>query len=385
MADYSTIDAINGAPLSNSTKDTYINTLGLLGTLLEFNPDHIPSFRKRMNDAEDSYDAIKYRWPDPATRCRVLTTILAVIRLTNIVLKGKSLSTWKHIHFVLTRNNSRRTGKLSLKEEKAWVPFKEIVAKREQLARTEFGSMTHLFLAWYTLWPPNRSDFDNTIIYENESDVPSTLRRWMYFKPPFGNGVVRSRSVSAVLRGGGGRAHGGSVHSMSLLTRSPDMPKVNFIVLRPETPREWNSSMPRPTYVDEWDAAPRLILLDHKTAGTHGRILRSLPIRLAEVLEASLYDYPRNRLFLRSDGEPFASSHSFTVWGERLLEKLFEGRRLGFNGLRHSYISNVSFDQSSPQQLAGLARDMGHSEFQQRRYTRGVFNPGRAPVLKEKD
>ena len=368
--------------LSEATKRTYTGTLKLLATLLGFNPYSLNEFRERMNTADESYDVIKGRWPNPATRCRVLTTILACLRLTHSTLEGRALTTWKHIHWVLTRNTSRKNGKLSGKEALAWVPFSEIVAKRVELARSEFGSMRHLFLAWYTLWPPNRADFGQTLVFRRESDVPEELRRWMYYRSPeLNNGVVKSRPIAPVLKGG---AKGGAVHSMSMLTRSRGMPEVNFVVLQPSTPREWHTTE-RPEYVEEWDKAPRLVILDHKTANTRGRILRALPLRLAEVLEASLHDLPRQFLFVRDDALMFNSAHSFTVWGERVLEKLFDGRRLGFNGLRHSYISNVDNNLSSPQQLATLARDMGHSEFMQRRYARGVFREGRAPVLKEPD
>jgi len=378
----SPVEAINDASISDATRATYGGTLSLLSELLEFNPYSRSDFISRMSDASNTYDIIKGRWPDPSTRCRVLTCILAIVRHGGMMLRGKGLTIWKHIHWVLTRNTARRHGKLSAKEEAAWVPFSEIAITRERLARTEFGSFDHLFLAWYTLWPPLRADFYDTVIYRTERDVPPELRRWMYFKPPFGNGTMSGGEISAVLRGG---AKGGAVHKMSTRKRNPEMPLTNFIVLQPETPREWTSSMPKPTWVNEWDRAPRLVLLKHKTANTHGRVLRSLPIRLAEVLDASLYDTPREVLFLRPDGQRFNSPHAYTVWGERLLARLFEGRRLGFNGLRHSYISNVSFDESSPQQLATLARDMAHSEFQQRRYTRGTFKEGRAPVMKEPD
>lgn len=246
---------------------------------------------------------------------------------------------------------------------------------RKRLEAHEPGSMRHLFLAWYSMWPPTRADHYNTTIYRTEADVPPALRAWMYFRPPHvDNGTVRMKPPTSLPQGG--------ARTIIVSRRSETMPHANFVVLMPSTPREWLGTKPRPTFVDEWDRAPRMVLMDHKTSNTSGRILRALPPQLAEVLAASLRAQPRDTLFLSNAGAQFTSSNSFTKWGERLLESLFGGRRLGFNGLRHTFISAVNFDKSSPQQLNTLARDMGHSAYQQRLYVRGDFKEGRAPVMK---
>lgn len=370
------LNIISTSPLSPFTKATYAGTLRLLADTLEFDLDSLSDLRSRLNRANESYEAIKERWPDPATRNRVLTCILAVVRYANLELAPTALSTWKHIHWVLTRNTSRRSGKLTPREAAAWVPLKEIIARREELGATQYGSMDHLFLCWYTMWPPNRADFFKTYIFDRESDVPGELRAWMHFKPPqHSTGTVNSREVNSVLSGGAAR-------TLTLKRRDDRMPHVNFICLQPTTSRATPGSI-QPAFVQEWDKSPRLVILSHKTAGSHGRLIRAIPGPLVDVLKASLELIPRNILFVRSDGKPFSSSHSFTVWGGRLLERLFNGRKLGFNGLRHSYISSVDYNRSSPSQLATLARDMGHSEYQQRRYARGDFKEGRDVAMKE--
>ena len=315
------------------------------------------------------------RWPNPVTRAAILTAILAALKLTDTPLEKKAHSQWLHIHFVLRRNSARRNGKLNAKEAEAWVGFPELLAMRKRLQVHEPGSMRHLFLSWYTMWPPTRADHYNTVIYRREKDVPPELRKWMHYRAPhLNNGTIRHKPLPTLPQGG--------ARTVIVSSRDPVMPRANFIVLEPSTQREWTSSLPRPSYVDEWDRAPRMVLMDHKTANTHGRILRSLPNELAHVLALSLRALPRMQLFLSNTGNTFKNSHSFTVWGERVLERLFDGRRLGFNGLRHSYISNVDMDKSSPQQLFTLARDMGHSAYQQKLYVRGEFKEGRAPVMK---
>jgi len=332
-----------------------------------------------LNAVDNAYGAIKTRWPHPVTRAKILTALLSYVKRKRPAnLEKKALSAWKHIHFVLRRNSARRTGKLSAREEAAWVPFKEIANMRRRLEHYEPGSMRHLFLSWYTLWPPTRADHYNTIIYQREADVPPVLRAWMYFRPPHvDNGTVREKAPQSSVPRGGAR-------TVIVSTRSDQMPRQNFIVLEPSTPREWSGSGPKPEFIGEWDRAPRMVILDHKSANTHGRVLRAIPPLLAQVLRESLHQQPRSRLFLSNRGEEFRSPHSFTVWGERTLATLFGGRRLGFNGLRHAYISNVNFSASSPQQLMTLARDMAHSTYMQQLYRRGNFKEGRDPVLKEK-
>ena len=355
---------------------TYQQSLAALGELLSFNPLNKAQLADMLGEVEDTYDAIKQRWSNPNTRAKILTAVLAAVKASGIDLHPRALSQWKHIHYVLRRNSARRDGKLNERESEAWVPFSEICDMRRRLEVHENGSMRHLFLAWYSLWPPTRADHFDTAIYRTESDVPSELRAWMYFRPPHvDNGTVRMKPPSALPQGGS--------RTVIVSRRSDTMPRANFIVLEPSTPREWTGvKIARPAYVDEWDRAPRMILLNHKTANTHGRIVRALPPALTEVLAASLRAQPREALFLTPTGMPFSNSHAFTVWGERTLERLFDGRRLGFNGLRHVYISNVDMDKSSPQQLITLARDMGHSALQQKLYVRGNFKEGREPVLK---
>ena len=50
----------------------------------------------------------------------------------------------------------------SLKQKEAYVPYKEIIAKRDTLAK---GSKERLLLALYTYLPPLRSDFNKVYIY----------------------------------------------------------------------------------------------------------------------------------------------------------------------------------------------------------------------------
>ena len=360
--------AIRDSDLSAISKRSYLNTLSLVGKAAHFNPESLASTRKALNDVDKTYAAITARWPTYTTRGKILTALLSAVRHSGLKLAGNALSRYKHIHHVLMRNNFRRQGRLSTREQTNWVSHKEFLDAQKALFASEPGSQRTLLISWLSLWPPNRADQDNVIIYNTEADVPPHLRKWMYAEPPtLGNGTIsaeklhRNLTIRAPLEGGA---------MSTTTTRDPSMPMQNFLVLRPSTLRKWRGTGPMPPDFHAWDRAPRLVLLDHKTAGTHGRILRALPIALQEVLAASLAENPRDFLFVTPRGAPFASTNAFTKWAEREMEQVFDGRRPGFNGARHSYISAVDMQRSTAQQLATLARDMGHSTFTQRNYVR---------------
>ena len=156
--------------------------------------------------------------------------------------------------------------------------------------------------------------------------------------------------------------------AVRVASRDPNTPSENFLLLRPTTPGEWNGPDEPPSRFINYGRAPRLVLLEHKTRGSHGRLLRVVPPPLQRVIAESLTANPRDWLFTNSTGQPFKDSHAFTVWAGRTLTRVFNGRHVGPNILRHSFISAVDFNESNAGQLARLARDMGHSQAMQRRY-----------------
>ena len=52
----------------------------------------------------------------------------------------------------------------SQREQAAWIDFDEVVGTEAHLAATEWGSMVHLLIAWYALWPPLRGG-DSGLVY----------------------------------------------------------------------------------------------------------------------------------------------------------------------------------------------------------------------------
>lgn len=54
-----------------------------------------------------------------------------------------------------------RKGEASEKQKKGYVEWGEIIKKREELSKQDFGSKEHLLLSLYTYIPPLRQDFNN--------------------------------------------------------------------------------------------------------------------------------------------------------------------------------------------------------------------------------
>lgn len=355
--------------LSPSTKNVYLNTIELLSDTLGFKLDSLSDFTRAISNAEAAYDAIKKRWPTNTTRARVLTVLLAAIRMSKAKVDKKDLTIYKHVHWVLSRNSSRKPGQMSARERAAWVSHDEALKEVERLGREAPGSPAHLLLAMYTLWPPNRGDYGRVRIYARESDMPKHLRPWAQLRSPANNGLKFEDAPQHALFGGD------AMRRVRVASRDPDTPTENFLLLHPSTPGEWRGPGEQPSRFVNYGRAPRLVLLDHKTRGSHGRLLRVVPPKLQRVLAQSLTATPRDWLFVTSTGQPFRDSHAFTVWAGRTLSSVFNGRHVGPNILRHSFISAVDFNESNAGQLARLARDMGHSQAMQRKY---VLRPPRA-------
>ena len=339
----------------------------MLGKLLYFDPNDVKDTQESLKDPVTAYDEIKKRWPKPNTRGKILTTILGYLRANKLPLPAKALTIWKHIHHVLIRNSTTNSGKLSQREESSWVTKEEVLEMQRALWKSRPGAIETLLMSMYVLWPPNRADYGNVRIYMSEKDLPEDLKPWAKIKVPTHKQYTKKpiERVPLFEDEEEEEFHGRTER----FVRSESMPRVNFLLMHP-TAERWTRSSPEPSYYKEYATSPRLIIMDHKTASSHGRILRVVPPKLAEVLNSSLNANPRKWLFTTSTGRPFSSNHAFTIWMGRRLKALFGGRNVGTNILRHTYISSIDMNSASARELARIAREMGHSEWQQRRYIR---------------
>lgn len=114
-----------------------------------------------------------------------------------------------------------------------------------------------------------------------------------------------------------------------------------------------------------------LILNKYKTAKKYGTFKRQLPPDLLGIIKASLLARPRRYLFLDESGQPYHKTNSFTKMSNRTLARIF-GKNFTVSMMRHSYISSIDYNASTPGELFEKSRNMAHSIAMQQLYRRKV-------------
>ena len=108
-----------------------------------------------------------------------------------------------------------------------------------------------------------------------------------------------------------------------------------------------------------------LVLRQYKTAKRYGAFRRALPPDLVREIWISLEKKPRDHLF-----GPYTNRNSFVQFSNRALCKLFAGRRVTVNTLRHSFISGIDFNTRTPGELFRASKMMAHGIGMQQMYRR---------------
>lgn len=114
-----------------------------------------------------------------------------------------------------------------------------------------------------------------------------------------------------------------------------------------------------------------LIMKSYKTSAKYGEYRRMIPEELTRIIYASIMTTPRHYLFIDESGKPYDNKNSFGKFVNRTLAKIF-GRSVTIRILRHSFISNIDFNTTTPAQLMEYSRNMLHSISQQQLYRRKV-------------
>ena len=115
----------------------------------------------------------------------------------------------------------------------------------------------------------------------------------------------------------------------------------------------------------------KLILTEYKTAKKYGTYTRDLPTSLLRIIKASLIANPRAYLFMDERGKPYKLTNSFTQYSNRTLKRIF-GKACTVSTMRHSHISNIDFNASTPGDLFRKSKHMAHSIATQQLYRRTV-------------
>lgn len=160
------LKCISNADLSPITKKTYLERLRYL--LQNTNTD----LYEILTHPAKYLEWIKNHSSSLQTQKSYISSILAIFKHTTPSLKEKEqvhyyawYSEFKRIHDEI--DNRYKQNEPSLKQRKAYVPFPEIIAKRDTLKK---GSKEKLLLSLYTYIPPLRSDYNKVYIYHSIKD-----------------------------------------------------------------------------------------------------------------------------------------------------------------------------------------------------------------------
>jgi hypothetical protein len=115
-----------------------------------------------------------------------------------------------------------------------------------------------------------------------------------------------------------------------------------------------------------------LVLHQYKTRKTYGMYRKQLPQELVDIIYTSLKEHPRKWVFpnRRHFDEPM-TKNNMIKWMQKRFLCIFK-KPLTINTLRHSFITSIDFNASTPGQLLGYARDMHHSYSEQLFYRRFI-------------
>lgn len=153
------IDAILKAPLSKHSVRQYVSKMSGLVQISKHDLDWIIDHPKEVRNIIYSH------YEMPQTRKAYIATILAVFKhVCDLKTEKKDkydLYYQFHQEAFTDVNEKYRSGKPSDRQKDAYVSWEDILTKRDELAKTQYGSKHHLIVAMYTYIPPIRQDLYN--------------------------------------------------------------------------------------------------------------------------------------------------------------------------------------------------------------------------------
>ena len=114
-----------------------------------------------------------------------------------------------------------------------------------------------------------------------------------------------------------------------------------------------------------------IVLHTYKTAKSYGRFARYIPDGLARIIAANLDSNPREWLIVDVTGKPYTNRNSFVKFTNRVLEYIFE-KKFTIRLLRHSRISAIDFNSTTPKELLRIGKNMQHSIGMQQMYRKKI-------------
>lgn len=294
---------IDGANISAETKKTYTKTLKRIQSIVVERglASSSPSYEWIACHPRAVIQAVTATFPNERTVARFVAAGRALFKHVEGLKERKPecFAHWSDSQEMCIKQcrDIDLSAEPTEREARGWMDWPHVLEREKELAATEYGSFDHLLLAMYCLIEPLRQNFGCVALHPDMPDDP----------------------------------HVG-----------------NFIV------------------VDVPHKTATLFLNEYKTAKFYKQFSRQLPTELVDIILANLRQYKqihghtRKHLFVDCDGKPYTNRNSFTCFSNNTLKRLF-GRSTTVTLLRHSYISNINFNEEIPASLDNKAKMMTHS------------------------
>lgn len=181
------IQAIQSAPnLSDTSKEVYSRHLRKLTEVTGRSLDKI------IRKPKSSFARIQEAYSKPTSLRTMVVAIKSVFKHVPAI-KCEYPEAWDKWHSIFQTLDSKVTdalmrGEPSERERNNWVHWRDVVAKEEEMSRTQFGSMDHLLLAMYTLVEPARQDY-NAVYITSRAPSDSSIGNYIVL-PETGNATL---------------------------------------------------------------------------------------------------------------------------------------------------------------------------------------------------
>jgi hypothetical protein len=296
---------INNSMLADATKKNYTHQIDILTKKLGG-----VSLCEVINNADKFVPAIKDAYPVDSTRTAVFNVLLSVIKHSNIKQTYPEIfRKWYDDHFKELKGAQNAKFKAFIQSDRtvaAAMPWKDIIARYNELARTVPYSLEHLTLAMYTLIPPRRhQDYWRMVLVRADEDMKR---------------VEGDKTVSGYVD----------------LRRKPAM----------------------------------MTVLNYKTKGLYDTFKKELPKVLEVIIRKHLKGREGQQVYLfqKDVHRPFANKNQFATSNNNVLKRALDNPKASVNVIRHAACTYIYEAKLEPAVKQQYALDMGHSLDMQSHY-----------------
>lgn len=304
--------SINGSALAAATKKNYTHQIDMLSRKLGG-----VSLCEIINDSDKYVPAIREHYPVDSTRTAVFNVILSVIKHSNIKQTYPEVfRKWYDDHFKGLKGEQNARFKQFIQSDRtmeAAMPWKEVVARYNVMARTVPYSLEHLTLAMYTVIPPRRhQDYWRMVLVREAGDMKR---------------VEEDKTVSG--------------------------------------------------YIDLRVSPAVMTVLNYKTKGLYDTFRKELPKVLEVIIKRHLKEREGKGgpagvrqvyLFQKGVGEPFQNKNQFATSNNKVLKRALDNPKASVNVIRHAACTHMYEAKLEPAVKQQYALDMGHSLDMQSHY-----------------